>query len=171
MSLDFRAGLGDVLTLQGTQHPPRQAQQHRGHTHDSSTARRGSGSAASCSWLPCSLPSRMMSQRVWEALDCLWKDRKPGHTLAEPACHAVGWPLPGSLQDAGLSLTLFISETPALLSLCLGTDLLRLSAARNHPQELQGLSMAKGTSQGLLRPLGPCGAAAQVTTLPMWYLK
>lgn len=44
-------------------------------THDSNVMRRGSGSTASCSWLPWSLPSLMMSQSAWEAFDCLWKDK------------------------------------------------------------------------------------------------
>lgn len=40
-------------------------------TYDSSTASRGSGWESSWSWLAWSLLRRMMSHRVWDALDCL----------------------------------------------------------------------------------------------------
>ena len=61
-SAGVQSGLGAILTTQ--EHPAPPTGQALASTHDSSTARRGSGSGASGSWPPCSLPSRTMSQRV-----------------------------------------------------------------------------------------------------------
>ena len=68
----------------GIPNPRPQARSAAAHTHDSSTVRRGSGCGASSSWLPCSLPSRMMSQSVWEALDCLCKMGTQSHPQGQP---------------------------------------------------------------------------------------
>lgn len=97
--------MGTSSRRQRTQHPPHQAHQHHSHTHDSSTARRGSGSAASCSWPPCSLPSRMMSQRVWEALDCLWKDKEARTSVGRASLlHSQGGP-PASFSETCWTLS------------------------------------------------------------------
>lgn len=75
-------------------------------TYDSSTVSKGSGCEISWSWLAWSLLRRIMSHKVWDALDCLCERKKHKHMNIQSCKRSIEESVSSSdvLSDVSYSL-------------------------------------------------------------------